>query len=320
MQQAHAPNTRHSPASLPRRLSSVVPFTRPSDRNARVSGDEGSGKNAQFGSPSVSQGRRSSLSERGTAPPLGLSAPPAATTTTGFTLPEVFPVYQQRGFQTAERSAADAPLRRSESSALKGALSRELSREAFSANSNSSALKVRRRAARLTSGSPARRRGQSTVLVTASVSEAVRGHVQLKLCFCGLQERLEKCLDIPSAAPPTDPPARHVENTELLKQMKVCVEALAPPASLRPPRVVHRQQDPILPWIRLLASWMLTLKGHCSRLCCVAAAARPIRLRAPPRLHAVCACDTAPEMLHTIVPCLPESDRESAVLGRRAGH
>ena len=143
MQQAHAPNTRHSPASVPRRLSSVVPFTRPTERNSR---DEGSSKNGQFGSPSVSQGRRS-LSERGTStPPLGLSAPPAATTTTGFTLPEVLPVYQQRGFQTAERSAADAPLRRSESSALKGALSRELSREAFPANSNSLALKVRGRA------------------------------------------------------------------------------------------------------------------------------------------------------------------------------
>ena len=157
MQQAHAPNTRHSPASVPRRLSSVVPFTRPSDRNSR---DEGTGKNGQFGSPSVSQGRRSSLSERGTTPPLGLSAPPAVTTTTGFTLPEVLPVFQQRGFQTAEHSAADEPLRRSESSALKGALSRELSREAFPANSNSSALKVIVRPPPLTSGTPAFTHGQ----------------------------------------------------------------------------------------------------------------------------------------------------------------
>ena len=132
-----------------------MPFTRPSDRNARLSGDEGNGKSAQFGSPSVSQGRRSSQSERGSTPPLGLSAPPAATTTTGFALPDVFPVYQQRGFQTAERSVADAPSRRSESSALQGALSRELSREAFPANSNSSALKVRGSAAQLTSGTPA---------------------------------------------------------------------------------------------------------------------------------------------------------------------
>ena len=139
MQQAHAPN-RHSPAtSVPRRLSSVVPFTRP-DRSSRDEGNGPASKTPQFGSPSLSQGRRSSLSDRGTTPPLGLSAPPATTRTSGFSLPEALPVHQQRGFEAAERSAT-APLRRSE--LLQGALSRELSREAFPANS-SFTLKVRR--------------------------------------------------------------------------------------------------------------------------------------------------------------------------------
>jgi hypothetical protein len=141
MQQTHAPN-RHSPAtSVPRRLSSVVPFTRP-DRSSRDEGNGPAGKQ-QFGSPSLSQGRRSSLSERGTTPPLGLSGPPATTRTSGFSLPEPLPVHQQRGFETAECSAT-APLRRAEVPALQGALSRQLSREAFPAN-NSSALKVRGR-------------------------------------------------------------------------------------------------------------------------------------------------------------------------------
>ena len=142
MQQTHAPN-RHSPAtSVPRRLSSVVPFTRP-DRSSRDEGSGPAGKTPQpqFGSPSLSQGRRGSLSERGTTPPLGLSAPPATTRTSGFSLPELLPVHQQRGFETAECSAT-APLRRSEVPSLQGALSRQLSREALPAN-NSSALKVR---------------------------------------------------------------------------------------------------------------------------------------------------------------------------------
>ena len=87
--------------------------------------------------------------------------------------------------------------------------------------------------------------------LSASVTDAVRGHMGLSLGSCVLQERLEKCLDIPSAAPSADPPARRAENTELLKQMQVCGRPPGPTASLRPPQVVHRQQDPILPWIAI---------------------------------------------------------------------
>ena len=61
-----------------------------------------------------------------------------------------------------------------------------------------------------------------------------------------VQERLEKCLVMPSGPPSAPPPPRHVENAELLKQMKVRALVVRPLSFFVAFRTWHRQQlDPI---------------------------------------------------------------------------